>query len=172
MPVFAVTDSIRSDKPSLFVGIDPGKSGGIAVMTADGKVLRCQAMPDTVADVCGFLREMNSQGVAVVYVEKVGGFTKAGGPQPGSAMFKFGYGVGVLHGLLHAVGMRMAETSPAAWQKSVGVPVKGASDKKTHKNNIKIKAQQLFPQVKVTLRTADALLIAEHCRMTESKKWS
>ena len=32
------------------------------------------------------------------------------------------------------------------------------------KNRLKAKAQQLFPKLKITLKTADAILIAEYCR--------
>lgn len=46
---------------------------------------------------------------------------------------------------------------PRDWQKIVGVH--GTRDKSNHKRNLKAKAQQLFPNIKVTLNTADALLL-------------
>jgi len=63
----------------------------------------------------------------------------------------------------------MGERQKKAQQKqqAMGIPPKKKSHTKTmHKNNLKAKAQQLFPHLTVTLTIADALLIAEHCRRT------
>jgi len=60
---------------------------------------------------------------------------------------------------------RLVEVKPKAWQHAMGISPRAKSDTPTQwKNKLKGAAQELFPNVKVTLATADALLIAEHCR--------
>lgn len=52
------------------------------------------------------------------------------------------------------------EVTPQAWQKAMGI-VK-TKEKRDHKNNLKAKAQNLYPEQRVTLETADALLILKY----------
>jgi hypothetical protein len=96
---------------------------------------------------------------ATVSLEKVGGYTGGTG-QPGSAMFKFGMGYGFIQGALMTLGARIELVAPQAWQKAMGCLTKG------DKNVSKRRAQELFPTLKVTHATADALLIAEFNRRT------
>jgi hypothetical protein len=56
------------------------------------------------------------------------------------------------------------EVSPQKWQKAMGCMTKG------DKNVSKAKAQQLFPQLKITHAIADALLIAEYARRTYNQR--
>ena len=119
------------------------------------------------------------------YMEEVGGFIK-GNPAPGSAMFTFGRGFGQLEGFLIAIGIPFELVRPQKWQKALGIAAaqtvcgqyEGLSDeerkaekkriarlnaaaKSDKKNRMKEMAQRLYPSVKVTLNTADALLILE-----------
>jgi hypothetical protein len=57
---------------------------------------------------------------------------------------------------LTAAGIPFERVRPQAWQKAMGCMSKG------DKNITKRKAQELFPQIKVTHATADALLIATY----------
>ena len=142
------------------IAIDPGASGGIAWKEPDGQTGCCK-MPDTEGDVVDLLRHLSISGPATAYVEKVGGFTGKG--QPGSAMFNFGRGVGVLHGAMLALGIRIVEVTPQRWQKWLGIGTsKGSASKTAWKNKLKAEAQRRNPDAKVTLATADALLILEY----------
>ena len=40
----------------IYIGIDPGTNGGIAVLDRDGKVLAVRKMPATPQDIIDFLR--------------------------------------------------------------------------------------------------------------------
>ena len=140
--------------------VDPGASGGLILRNSDGCVTACK-MPPTEGDVVAFIMGASTApGARVAYVEHVGGFTGDG--QPGSAMFKFGRGVGVLIGALMAFGWRVIEVTPQKWQKHIGVGTRGGMSKTEWKNKLKSEAQRRHPDQTVTLATADGLLIMEY----------
>lgn len=96
-------------------------------------------------------------------IERVSGYV--GEAQPGSAAFKFGQSYGGLRMALVAAGIPFEEVTPQVWQRKMGVTPRRKDESKTAwKNRLKAKAQQLYPGVKVTLATADALLLVEYCR--------
>jgi hypothetical protein len=59
---------------------------------------------------------------------------------------------------LTAAGIPFERVTPQKWQKAMGCMTKG------DKNVSKRRAQELFPQLKITHAIADALLIAEYGR--------
>ena len=146
-----------------FLGIDPGKSGGIAVIGHDGAVIDYCLKNKTERDIFGFMATIrwNScfQGDAdsrqfFAVVERV-----SSSPQMGvKSAFTFGQGYGYLRGVLVAAHVPFDEVTPQKWQKFMGCLTKG------DKNVSKAKAQQLFPNIKVTHGNADALLLAEYAR--------
>jgi hypothetical protein len=147
------------------LAIDPGASGGVAELYAGGKVT-AETMPDD-ADMCElvalFALASKIEGIrAVCYMELVGGFIK-GNPAPGSAMFKFGNGYGYVRGLLAANRIEVHLVRPQTWQ--VGIPgVAGVKEQPARKRALKEHAARLYPALKVTLATADALCIAAYAR--------
>jgi len=157
---------------SLYVGIDPGASGGIAIIDdeEDGVMPVLVPMPKTEKDVWRPLSEIASDGRLVfAVIEKVGGYIPGSRGNIGSAMFRFGMSCGFLRGCLIAAAIPFDEVAPKTWQKALGViPRRGAETRGQFKNRLKAKAQQLFPRCDVTLAIADALLLAEHCRRIRS----
>jgi hypothetical protein len=147
------------------LSFDPGASGGLAELLPNGGVFAC-AMPDD-ADLRDYIDNLQKsasvEGDRVVcYMELVGGFIK-GSPVPGSAMFNFGDGYGYIRGLLAAYRIETHLVRPQTWQ--VGIPgVRGEKDKATRKRALKEHAARLFPSIKVTLKTSDALCIAAYAR--------
>ena len=75
-----------------------------------------------------------------------------------TSAFSFGRGVGNLEMALTAAGIPFERVTPQKWQKALGCMTKG------DKNVSKRKAQELFPQMKCTHATSDALLIMEYGR--------
>ncbi len=154
-------------RPSIYLGVDPGASGGLA-WTWDGASTVC-SMPETDRDIWYAIDTLGRSTDGRRYrifalLEKVGGYV-AGAAHPGSAMFKFGQSYGGLRMALTAAGIVWEEVTPQQWQRELSLsPRKKTEGKGAWKNRLKSKAQQLFPTVKVTLATADALLIAEVCR--------
>ena len=146
----------------MIIAIDPGKSGGIA--STDGFTV-ANPMPETEGDCVDTLRSLTA--IAhdkICYIEKVGGYI-AGNKCPGSAMFNFGHGRGVLIGAMMAFGWKIIEVPPQRWQKWLGIGKCGGD-----KNKLKAEAQRRFPDIKVTLKTADALLILDYARAMEGAK--
>ena len=93
----------------------------------------------------------------IAILEDVGGYT--GSPQPGSRMFTFGRGYGQLEGFLIALGYRIIRVRPQEWQKALSLSTRRGESKPDHKRRMRLKALDLFPQLKPTLDQADALLI-------------
>lgn len=147
------------DKEPATIAIDPGSSGCVALLTDTGKTL-AHKMPETPMDLLELLRSLNNEYSVTCYMEKVGGRPGMGG----SPMFNFGKGYGHLEMALLALEIKTITISPQAWQKTFNVGTKGKSSTTEWKNKLKAKAQQLFPSLKVTLWSADALLIGEYAR--------
>lgn len=148
----------------IYIGVDPGASGGMAVLRESGA--EAVAMPDTEFDIWDWFSTLRLTGddIPFAVIEKVGGFIQ-GSPQPGSAMFKFGASYGGLRMALVAAGIPFEEVTPQAWQKALGIAKRKSNESKSQfKNRLKARAQQLFPDYKITLATCDALLLAEYCR--------
>lgn len=150
------------------IAIDPGRSGGMAVSAFGAKL--CHAMPATEGDVLDLLRSLKSgadiesvpgsPAEMICVLEEVGGF--AGQAQPGSAMFKFGANYGFIKGVVQTLGIKLELVRPQVWQKAFGLgTASGCASKTEWKNKLKAEAQRRFPQLKVTLSTADALLMLE-----------
>lgn len=161
------------------IGIDPGKNGGIAVLNGN-RAVYCQAMPDTYKDIFDLFMQLtpppvqsmadyNRKRDVTVYMEKV----HAGPKMGSSAAFKFGEGCGALRMAVVAAGLRLELISPQAWQKHHGLLVsgRGLGQKDTDKKNRnKARAQELFPDLKITHSIADALLIAEYGRQVVNRR--
>lgn len=141
------------------IAIDPGAKGGIAVQTDDGRVFT-HKMPDTIRDMFDLLQSLSCQALHTntAFLEEVGGYAGGKGA-PGSAMFNFGQGYGRLEMGLVANDFKLEKVRPQKWQKALSLGTSGGLTKTAWKNKLKGKAQELFPQIKVTLETADALLI-------------
>lgn len=138
------------------IGIDPGKSGGIAVI--DRGAIRLCKLNYTEADVAEFLREASREWDKKAYIERVHSMPKQGV----ASSFRFGESYGFLRGLLIGLKIPFETVAPGVWQRNLRCLSKG------DKNVTKARAQELFPSVKVTHAIADALLIAEFGRRREN----
>lgn len=132
-----------------FIGVDPGKSG--AIVAIDDLDVRFQKNDCTERDLSDFVSLCNA---SIAVIERVSAMPKQGV----SSTFKFGQSYGFLRGLLIANHVAFEEVLPRSWQQFMGCLSKG------DKNVTKAKAQQLFPNIKVTHAIADALLLAEYAR--------
>lgn len=139
------------------IGIDPGKSGGIAWRIGNSD-LAAVSMPETVHDLCSLLAGIAIEGNCCVFLEEVGGYIGGAGA-PGSAMFNFGRSYGEILGVCAGLGLPIHLVRPQKWQKALSLGTSAGMSKTEWKNKLKAKAQQLFPATKLTLSTADAALI-------------
>jgi hypothetical protein len=141
------------------IGVDPGKSGGIAWIDETGKAC-VEKMPDTLKDLWELIDDIRGGHYRIcnegckAYLEQI-----SSSPQMGVvSAFTFGNGYGHLEMALTAAGIPFERVRPQVWQKAMGCMTKG------EKNITKAKAQELFPHLKITHATADACLIAEYGR--------
>lgn len=145
-----------------YIAIDPGVSGGIAYTDTDGSV-HALPMPTTLHDMDTQLmilctaHNTTSADTPTVFLEEL---PKFAGKMSGSSMATMFRNYGRIEGILAAYGARIEYLPPKKWQQSLGL-----GDKNTHgprwKAHLKGRAQALYPQLSVTLKTADALLILE-----------
>lgn len=147
------------------------------VPVTDNMSVILTSMPDTKYDILELFKYYGPHGplstAVSACIEKVGGYIGGGPPcpvcrqprnrSPGSSMFKFGEGYGALQAFLIATDISSEEVTPQKWQKAMGISTKKKSESKTEfKNRIKSRAQAIYPSLKITLATCDALLIATY----------
>lgn len=141
------------------IAIDPGASGG---MVSAGLALIATSMPKTERDIVDFIKS-DSNGIhATAYLEDLVKY--AGRNMPSSSMAVYASNWGIVKGCLLTLNYRIVLVPPKKWQAALGLGTAKGLTKTQWKNKLKQKAQELFPQLPVTLSTADALLIYEAAR--------
>ena len=144
----------------IYIGIDPGKNGGVAVI-ADDAVCGIQVEAWSDETFVLLMREM-SKYKCVAAVEKVGAMPGQGV----TSMFSFGQSYGFILGVLTALGIGYQLVPPRKWKAEFGLL-------NTQKQASVDVARRLFPGVnlKPTGRCrkdsdgmSDALLMAEYAR--------
>ena len=151
-----------SDSRRLFIGIDPGQTGAIAMINETNIVIALKDWPGDEIQAAAVVREIvikNTVGLnaAIEYVHAM--------PKQGvTSMFKFGTNYGVWRGILAAFAIPFFTVRPQQWQKEV---VKKAEGKKA----AVAAAGRMFPDAELygprggaKDGRADALLIAHWCR--------
>lgn len=139
----------------IYLGIDPGVSGGFAIVSEELSVVRAVAFEHvTPQDIVTTLRPAK---FSFAYLENVGAMPGQGV----SSTFKFGVNFGWWQGVLTSLGIPFERVAPVKWQTVMRCRTGG------DKNISKQRAQELFPDIKMTHAIADALLIAEYGRRTQ-----
>ncbi len=143
-----------------YMGVDPGLSGGVAIVSEDGVSAITFAMPKTYLEILQLLQCLNMGKLMFAILEKV----HAGLSFGRKASFTFGHNVGHLEMALHASGIPWDSTSSGKWMRKMNCLTGG--DKAVTRQ----KAQQMFPRAetvgttRLTDKVCEALLIAEYCR--------
>lgn len=157
----------------VFIGIDPGLSGAIAVITPEAytthdipvlivKKGKSEKRKYNVAEIARMLRTImlsaSATGRAIdVWLEDVHAMPGQGV----TSMFSMGRGLGMYEGVITTLGLRLNYISPVTWKKKV------MAGQGKEKDAAAYKAQQLFPDAVLTTPRgrlldgrAEALLIA------------
>lgn len=137
----------------VYVGIDPGKSGGICVYDTDDNTVDFVKMPPTVHDIIIQLVIIKDgyRDVKVV-LEKVHSMPGQGV----ASTFTFGQGYGQLQGAIAALGLHCIEVIPNKWMKCIGSMPKDKSERKKFiKDWVEKRSGESIP-----LYVADAVAIA------------
>ena len=139
----------------IFLGIDPGKTGGIS--RHDGNDITAFKFTDaTPADLFELFKEVGRGGNVRAMIEKVHSMPK----NSKKSCFTFGRVYGMELMALTVLKIPFEYVTPSVWQRYLKCLTGG--DKKISKQ----KAQELFPHLKITHATADALLIGEYFKRT------
>jgi hypothetical protein len=158
--------------PDTILAIDPGVNGGLAwiqVHLNNDKVYT-EKMPGTDFEVIQLLKCIGTESYpdgedkrlrVVLHLEEPPLY--AGKNIPGSAIGKLMWNAGLIYGAAVANGWKVNRHRPAVWMKALNIGSKRQDKLSTTqwKNRLKSKASELYPQVKVTLWNADALLILD-----------
>ena len=155
------------------IGIDPGKGGGLAVITDETvKVYPCPRTVEDMAMLIGMCLNDVAAYRAKVFLEKVWSFPTDG--RAGS--FTFGENYGQWQGILASHEIEPVLVTPKMWQSHF--EIKKGLKKEVRKRMLKQMAIDRCPGIKrVTLKTCDAILIAiygveAHLSYENSKPWS
>ena len=172
-----ISSKSSSTFPYLVVGVDPGKSGGIAWITPN-RVITATSMPEgeeelrqlveSIEEVAEDLSPARGDVEVFVFIEQVG-------VMPGqgiSSAFTFGTGFGMLRQAFSIFPREFIR--PQVWQKGLQIPPtdkKGGESKPQYKDRLRMKARQLFPKLGcwdwglgAQRSVCDAILIAEYGR--------
>ena len=144
----------------IVIGIDPGKSGAIAVWDEGiDKAIKCPSTPEGMANIFNSIMTnswIDGDSKIVAYIEQVHAFPT----DARSSAFKFGRNYGEWLGVLGALRIETIHVTPQKWMKywKTKLNIKLPKDKPERKRNLKEIASH-YTDKKVTLYNADAILI-------------
>lgn len=147
---------------TLFIGIDPGKNGGIACIdTENNRLPFSGAFPYDDKYLIDLCRHFSGTEGVVCCLEKVGA-------RPGQgvvSMFSFGQNVGYIKGVLESFRIPYQEITPQKWKREFGLTSEKAKSVEV--------CQKLFPDISLLATPkskkphdgmAEAFLMAEYAR--------
>ncbi len=144
---------------SFYLGVDPGASGGCAVVNEKGRIAKVFKFKGlTLADLAHEMvickRDFNPK---TAFLERVSAMPKQGV----SSTFKFGQSYGQLEMCLVGLKIPYQLITPTKWMTKMNCRTGG------DKNVSKIAAQRRWPEQKITHAVADAMLLADCARMLD-----
>lgn len=145
-----------------FIGIDPGKSGGIACIdTQSGISYTVPYSDNDLIDMCRHESRRGNTDHIMCCLEKVGAMPGQGVV----SMFSFGQSVGYIKGVLESFRIPYQEITPQKWKKEFGLNSDKAASAEV--------CRRLFPDISLLATPrckkpndgmAEALLMAEYAR--------
>lgn len=147
----------------IYIGIDPGADGGIAMITISDKetVTAWPYSNEKLVEICFAIADISGEVRTTTCLEKVGAMPGQGV----TSMFNFGKNVGFIEGVLSANYIPYQTVPPQKWKKEYSI----SSDKN---KSVEV-CKKLFPNINLK-RTdkckkdhdgmAEALLMAEFAR--------
>lgn len=139
------------------VAFDPGKGGGGAVMHSNGSIELHSFKTES-----EYINILNSlvPGSYDVVIEDVPVFVSI--TTSNASSFKLGYNFGFIVGMSRSLGFATHLVKPREWQRGLqGLNTKGLGYT-DRKRMLKDNALRLYPDLKITHATADAVLIGDY----------
>ena len=134
------------------LGIDPGVGGGMVLL--DGHEPTFVGLYVSEQDFIDNVRDLVSDGVDAAIIEKVNAFPGQGV----ASTWKFAQNYGFERGVIRTLKVPLHEVLPQKWQRGLGLPQ--MREKTKRKAALKDAAGRFFPEMRWTLKTCDAALIA------------
>ena len=144
-----------------YVGIDPGKSGGITVIDENNsiKAYKCPLTSEDMALLFQIIIGKTPPNKVCLLMERVW----ARPTNAVRAAFSYGTNYGQWLGIVACHEIKMNTAIPVEWIKWVGCPKSLKKD--VRKRWLKEKARELYPNInKLTLATSDAILITHYAK--------
>lgn len=127
----------------MILGADPGKSGGLALVTASGELFNAGPMPLTKKneiDLCTLAAIIRNANPSHAYVEFVTSRPRQAG------QFQFGINTGAIHGILAALEIPMTLVTSAKWKSAYQIKRQHDETYAEKKTEARLIASQLFPE--------------------------
>lgn len=127
----------------MILGIDPGLSGALALLSPEGHVLAIEDMPTVEIVVNNKKRRTVPPAALVALLKKMApqkAFLENVGVRPGEGAvgaFSFGRNLGQIEGVLAALQIPTTLVHPATWKRRMSIPA--------DKGGARMKAMALFP---------------------------
>jgi nitrogen regulatory protein PII-like uncharacterized protein len=157
-----LTKNYHSDS-KVYIGIDPGKSGAICVI--EDEFIKAYPCPDNIQD----MALLFAMAISVSETKTVMATIEQVWARPTDAkgsIWKFAENYGVWKGIAGAYEIDLQTVSPQRWIKYFDTP---KLDKTRRKRYLRDKARSMYPELKkVTLKTADAILIATYVKENDN----
>jgi crossover junction endodeoxyribonuclease RuvC len=156
----------------LFMGIDPGVSGALAVLNADGRLVDLARMPTephgkarrvSGRDLRAFIEgagEASGCTVGLCMLEQVASRPGQGAP----SIFTFGRAFGAVEAVLSALAVPTDYATPQAWKRAYGLGSDKAESIRKAIDLIPGLAAWPTPSSRLTHDQAEAVLLAEFAR--------
>jgi len=161
---------------NVYIGIDPGKSGAVAVINNNQNILLLEDWPGNEIAAASIIRDLIKaypDHHSGIYEYSIKAAIERSQSMPGQgvrSMFVFGTNYGIWQGVLAAFQIPFIIPTPQAWQKGI---ISKAKDKKP----ALAAASRMFPLAELygprgggKDGRADALLIADFCRRLNSRQ--
>ena len=162
MNIKPIEDIVREEGDRLFLGIDVGKAGGIAMISykdseEDASCMKFSQNLNEVDSILKIATKAFPLDRIHCLVEHVHAFPKQGVV----SMFSFGQNLGQWEGMITSNQIEFSYVNPREWMVEY---VELGLEKKDRKRRLLGKAKELYPNIKVTFNVSDALLIADYCK--------
>ena len=143
-----------------FIGIDPGKSGGITLISKEGiETTKCPKEPSDMAIFFEYFIGDTAPANIGILIERVWAR-----PTNGSRhAFAYGFNYGIWFGIIARKDIALHTVLPNAWMQYFNCPK--WLEYNERKRWFKEKAKEFYPKIKkITLATADSILIAKYAK--------
>ena len=144
-----------------YIGIDPGISGGLAVINENGsiKAYKCPSSSEDMSVLFQICMGDTAPENIRLLMERVWASPR----NAVRAAFSYGVNYGQWLGISSSHEIKMNTVIPTEWIRWIGCPK--ALKSVIRKRWLKEKAKELYPEIKrVTLKTSDAILITRYAK--------